>query len=65
MIFVTLILSLGLAGCLSGSSSHQQKKEACGRFEICHANHTHRNSRHHTDVHHQHVEKNDAKQASE
>jgi len=30
--------------------------------EICHANHTHRNSRHHTDVHHQHAEKKDIKQ---
>jgi len=62
MTFVMLFLSMALTGCALGSSRNHSRQVDCGRFEICHANHIHRNSRHHTDVHHH---QHDAKQISD
>jgi len=61
IIFVIMLLSLSLVGCTLGSNRNRSKQVHCGHFEICHANHIHRNARHHTDVHHQH----DVHQASD
>jgi len=52
ILFLSLLSAMGLVACISQSAGKNQQSVQCGRFEICHGNHHHRNARHHSDVHH-------------
>jgi len=52
MIFLSVLAALGLAACISQPAGKNQHSVQCGRFEVCHGNHHHRNARHHSDTHH-------------